>query len=328
MSMRSTITNVFIALALADAWLPAAGQTDLTRKPAPEVTHDAWTSGTPMPTPVWAPGGVGVVKGEIYVVGGATAPGDIVADTQIYNPVTNTWRTGLSLPTPLLAGAGAVVKNILYIIGGTTDGTTATNAVWAFNPKTKMWSAKSPMPTARNSIGAVVHNNIIYVSGGNVGSERLNTEESYNPATDTWTEEAPLLVGKSEPTVGFVSKMIVVADGYTASGNTGDNEGYNPLTNTWKTFKSDPTPRNTACGAGIGAKLYVAGGEPGGGAGTPAYDLNESFQVSKNAWTTLAAMPQASMFGGSAVYKGKLYCIGGTSTYEGATLNNVQIYQP
>jgi hypothetical protein len=74
--------------------------------------------------------------------------------------------------------------------------------------------------------------------------------------------------------------------------------------------------------------MYVAGGYPGGGPGTPAYSLNESFNVKKNAWKTLAPIPQAAMFAASAVYKGKLYCFGGTSTYQGTVLNNVQIYQP
>jgi len=40
-------------------------------------------------------------------------------------------------------------------------------------------------------------------------------------------------------------------------------------------------------------------------------------------------MPQYAMATGSAVYKGKLYCIGGTVAYwEPGALDNVQIYQP
>jgi hypothetical protein len=41
-------------------------------------------------------------------------------------------------------------------------------------------------------------------------------------------------------------------------------------------------------------------------------------------------MPQASVFPGSAIYKGKLYCIGGTSVFgvSSTDLGNVQIYQP
>ncbi len=302
----------------------------LVNAQSPDVTHNTWTSGTAMPTPVWLPAAVGVLSGEIYVVGGENSSNALVANTQIYNPITNTWSPGVPLPNPLFDAAGAVVKNVLYVISGSSDGTTCTNAVWAYSLKTKTWSSKAPIPTPRCSLGAVVEKNIIYVIGGNGndGDSRLNTVESYNPATNTWTEESPLLVGKSEPSVSLVGTTIVATDGYTSSGDTGDNEGYDATTNSWTSLKGDPTARNAACGAGIGGYMYVAGGYDGGGPGTPAYSLTESFKVSKNTWKTLAPMPQAAMFAGSAVYKGQLYCIGGTSSFYGAVLGNVQIYQP
>ena len=299
-------------------------------------THNFWTSGASLPTAVWYPA-VGVINGQIYVVGGFDASKTAIADTQIYNPVNNTWSTGVSLPTATEQAVGAVVKNVLYVFGGSTNQcSTVTNAVWAFNPMTKTWSSKSAMPTARCDMGVAVENNIIYVVGGwspNGGGTRLNTVESYNPATDTWKEEAPLLNGKSEPSVGLLGNKtigftIVAADGFTSSGNTGDNEGYNASTNVWSSFKADPNPRNGACGAGRGTKMFVAGGDTGGGPGTPALSVTEKFTVSTNTWKTLASMPQATMFPGSAAYKGRLYCFGGTSSYLGTVLNNVQIYQP
>ena len=56
--------------------------------------------------------------------------------------------------------------------------------------------------------------------------------------------------------------------------------------------------------------------------------LTEAFKVSNNIWTTLAPLPQATVFSGSAVYNGLLYCIGGADAYLGQVLSNVQIYQP
>jgi N-acetylneuraminic acid mutarotase len=315
---------------LAGAALPLQGQTQSAAEPL--VTHNTWTSGAAMPTAVWFPAGAGVIKNQIYVVGGYNSSNAAIADNQIYDPATNAWTTGAPLPTATAQGAAAVVKNILYIFGGDAgNGTcsTQTNAVWAYNPKTNSWSSRAAMPTARCSEAAVVEDNVIYVIGGyNNSSGRLNTVEAYDPATDTWTEESPLMVGKSEPSVGLVGKTIVAADGYTDSGDTGDSEGYDAATNSWTAYKADPTPRNGACGGSIGSLLYVAGGYPGGGPGTPAYTLTESFKVSKDTWATLAPMPQASMAPGSAVYKKQLYCFGGTSSALGTALDNVQIYQP
>lgn len=301
----------------------------------PPVVHNSWSSGAAVPTPVWAPGGTAVLKGEIYVIGGwiGVSETTTIADTQIYNPATNSWTTGVPLPNPIADGAAAVVKNVLYLIGGTPDGSTESNAVWAFNPKTKTWSSKAAMPTARASMSAVIEKNKIYVVGGYANGLRLNTVESYNPATNSWTEEAPLLVGKSDLSAGLIGTTIVAAGGFS-SGYTGDNEGYSASANSWKSLTPDPTARAGACTGSIGPQLYLAGGQNNP---SSAFSVTESFKVSNNKWTTLASIPQATAFPGSAVYKFKvngvtdsvLYCIGGTaSQFGGPILDYVQIYQP
>jgi hypothetical protein len=43
---------------------------------------------------------------------------------------------------------------------------------------------------------------------------------------------------------------------------------------------------------------------------------------------TLAPIPHATMWPFSAVYMGKLYCIGGRATPSGIEMHSVQIYQP
>ncbi len=322
-SICSIFTLVVLALVLAGT-LTAAAQTESVGKQVPAVTHNTWTSGAAMPTPL-AFSTAAVLKNEIYVVGGYDGT-EWVADVQIYNPATNTWSTGPSYPTVIGSASAAVVKNVLYVFGGSSDGgNTATNAVWAYNPKTKSWAAMTAMPTARFSAEAVVEKNIIYVLGGDSnasGNGNLATVESYNPATNTWTEEAPMLVAKSQSAAGPIGTTIVVADGGTnGGGSTGDNEAYDTATNTWKTLTADPASRYAPCHGSIGPKLYDVGG-------LFNYTLNESFQLSKNKWTTLAPALQGNIFSASAVFKGQLYCIGGWASNGGPIINNVQIYQP
>ena len=152
------------ALRLLLASLLFTGTASLAEAQTPEITHNTWTSGAPMPTALFQPV-VGVLKGQIYVVGGYN--GGPLSGTQIYNPVTNAWSTGVSLPVATNGASGAVVKNIMYVIGGSNDGSqTQTNAVWAYNPKTKTWSSRAAMPTARQDAGLAVEKNIIYVIGG------------------------------------------------------------------------------------------------------------------------------------------------------------------
>ena len=315
-----------VVFTLTGAVMSARAQTEPASKPLPAVTHNTWTSGAALPTPVCC-AAAAVLKNEIYLVGGNSAT-EQVADVQIYNPATNTWSTGVSYPAAISGASAAVVKNVLYVFGGSTVGGTASNAVWAFSPKTKTWTAMADMPTARWLTAAVVEKNIIYVIGGIVSpSDFVATVESYNPATNTWTEETPMLGNKQGPAVGLLGTTIVAADGAPQSGQiTGDTEGYDATTNVWTEFTADPTARVVSCFGSIGSKFYDAGGylNNAGAAAT----VNESFQLAKKKWTTLAPMPQGTFQAGSAVYKGQLYCIGGCANLNGAPISNVQIYQP
>ena len=221
------------------------------------------------------------------------------------------------------------MKNVLYVFGGSRGGGIPSNAVWAYNPKTKTWTAMADMPTARWYRGAVVERDLIYVTGGMVNtSDFVATVESYNPATNTWTEEAPMLGTKQGPAVGLLGTTIVAADGGVQPGEiTGDTEGYDAATNTWTELTADPTARVFSCFGSIGPKFYDIGGYLNN-AGAPT-TVSESFQLAKKKWTTtLAPIPQGTMLGSSAVYRGQLYCIGGWSTWQGTPINNVQIYQP
>lgn len=318
-------------------WVAATCAHAQVGEESPAVTHDTWTSGAPMPAALVSPVAA-VLQGQIYVVGGFNNS-TVVADTQVFNPSTNVWRTGVPIPVAIDNAAAAVVNNVLYVIGGTSTvgGSHATNTVWAYDPTTKTWSTKAAMPTARETASAVVVNNIIYVIGGWDGvfsGDGLATVESYNPATDTWTEETPLMVGKWFPSTGvfgteLTGYAIVAPDGAAQccpSGFTGDNEGYTVFTNAWTSLAPDPTVRGDACFGSIGGStLYVAGGTDTQG---PALSVTESYGLFTNAWKTLAPIPQATIGPASAVYKGRLYCFGGWTGWNGSVLDSVQIYQP
>ncbi|HEX6504394.1 MAG TPA: choice-of-anchor tandem repeat GloVer-containing protein [Terriglobales bacterium] len=292
------------------------------------AVHDSWGAGTPLPSPVRYPAGVGAINGKIYVVGGTTTGSSIIATNQVYSVATNKWSTAAPLPSPLTDGAGAVVNGILYVIGG-YNGTSVVNTVYAYNPATNTWTSKATMPTARASIGPAVEKGIIYVIGGVTGDgvTRLSTVEAFNPVTNTWTTEASLPTGKSEVSVGLLSTTIVAADGYTTAGDTGDNQGYSASTNTWKALASDPNPRHDSCYGVINGLMYIAGG------GLSPIALNESYALSSTggAWTTLSPLPVATTAPGSATWNGQLFCLGGgdsTAPTGGNFYNNVQIYQP
>jgi uncharacterized repeat protein (TIGR03803 family) len=294
------------------------------------IVHNSWSSGKTMPTPRMA-GAIGVINGKIYVVSGATVSG-LTTVNEIYNPATNTWTTGAPIPTARFAVAGAVVNGILYVMGGADSAQTPLSVVEAYDPITNTWTTKAPMPTPDDSMTAVVENGLIYVVGGFTSGARSAIVQRYNPAANTWMTEAPLLLAKSGSTLGLLGTTIISTGGLPNTGNpTGDTEGYHAASNSWSALKADLTVRQAACGASIAGQLYVAGGS-GSGMFSDPLNLNESYNLTTNAWTTQAPMPKAVIGAMPAVANNNLlYCVGGTDDGRlgfGNFFNNVQIYQP
>ena len=92
---------------------------------------DSWSYGEAIPTgyfgAVYAAAGAttGVLAPKrIYVFGGMEGHNVATNHTQVYDPETDTWTTGTSMPTPRWALGVAVVNDELYVIGGKTGADT------------------------------------------------------------------------------------------------------------------------------------------------------------------------------------------------------------
>ena len=117
----------------------------------------------------------GVVNGKIYVIGGRTGHGFILAATNTdvveeYNPISNTWSAPKErMPTARSGGASGTDGRRIYTAGGevtTKELVGAFKAVEAYDPLTNSWIALPSMPMPRHGIaGAVIANRFHLVSG-------------------------------------------------------------------------------------------------------------------------------------------------------------------
>jgi len=88
-----------------------------------DPSTDTWSFGTPMPNVVWqaaagATTGVWAPK-RIYLFGGLPAQSLFGTNiTQVYNPETEGWTSGASIPTSRFNFAVGVVNDVLYALGG------------------------------------------------------------------------------------------------------------------------------------------------------------------------------------------------------------------
>jgi N-acetylneuraminic acid mutarotase len=126
-------------------------------------------------------GGAGVINGKFYVVGGFSAF-DPVADLDVYDPGTNSWKSRAPIPAAGRAIAD-VIQGKLFVVVGESDGLHS----YAYNPNTNSWSARA----------APIHGHDALVRVTLSGSARL------------------LAVGGSKPGTGPAELDPVVSELYT-----------------------------------------------------------------------------------------------------------------
>lgn len=261
---------------------------------------DLWTTLAPLPQPrsglaaASAPCPAGQVGTCVYAVGGMGVNGTVGAAIEAYNPATNAWSVGASMPTPrafLAAAAGPCPARqpgvCVYAIGGQSSQLSTTSTVEVYNPATNAWSTAASTLTDTSSLSAAAaacpggaSGTCVYLVGVGATNPRVQLE-SYNPATDAWSARAT-------PPVSGVNRAAVSSAPcppgqpgtcvYQVGGENPDGTGapasaaYNPATNAW-TRLPVPTPlriapagATAACPPGeTGVCVYVVGGEDSGG---------------------------------------------------------------
>jgi hypothetical protein len=131
-----------------------------------------WKPLAPIPTPVMDPAAA-KVGNLIYVVGGTTGTtaSQATSMTQIYNPTTNHWSTGVpSLHRRIDASATPGADGKLYVLGGTDLYGRAVPWVDVYDPVAKTWKGFAP-----------THDSPFSVALGADG--RLHTFGGYIPGT-------------------------------------------------------------------------------------------------------------------------------------------------
>lgn len=200
----------------------------------------------------------GAIGGKIHCMGG-WQDGEYRGEHYIYDPASNTWSAGPSLPQYPIGQFSATVNDKIYVFGGWWGN--FRNTVFEYS-EAGGWVSKRAMPTARNHGTAAVYDGKIYVMGGMNGptaqtQRPLDVVEVYDPKLDTWTTGLP----RMPVPLGYLGASGAPVSGgiiYMLAPNA-TPFGYNPVTNSWTTFNSMPGP---AWGVtAINSSLYAFGPE-------------------------------------------------------------------
>ncbi|MHB8419182.1 MAG: hypothetical protein ACYDCL_13990 [Myxococcales bacterium] len=283
--------------------------------------------------------------GRIYAMGGYLYATTVtVATVEIFDPRTNLWSTGPSLPTPVeLAGAVADDGGV-FVMGGydcatagqCNAGTGTTEGVGQFlDVGTGAWSQTSAAGvTFSDTYPAIGPGGVFFIPGG-VGTASPTETLRFTPtgvgAGGSWSNSGPAL-----PLAAWDMGVTAGLDGTVYSIN-GTNTNTAPLTEvlalppgatSWKAVANDATPRcDLAAATDRLGRVYAIGGDncPNNPAYTQ-YGSTEIFDPTAGSWSTASPLPNPIAYITAAVGpEGRIYVIGGLDFQDESY---VQVYDP
>ncbi len=253
----------------------------------------AWAQGvweTRAPYPIEATEvSAAAIEGKVYALCGLTRGGSTNA-LYVYDPFTDTWRAGASIP--IAGGADhcnlAAAGGKLYLVGGLgalSDGNT-----YEYDPAADRWQQVGRMPTPRGASGVAAIGAKIYVAGGLAASGSVATLEAFDTVARRWERLPDMPTARDHLTAQAAGGKF-----YALAGRIGAvlaaNEEYDPADNTWRRRAPILTPRGGLGSGVLGGRIQVFGGE--GPSGTPqsTYRQNEEYDPVRDTWRSLAPMP-------------------------------------
>jgi len=240
-----------------------------------------WTTKSPMPT-ARTGFAVAVYDSKIYCIGGTIGGADsneYVGNNEVYDPVTDTWQTAASMPTPRADLSANVVNGKIYLMGGMAYSSKSpfyveTNITEVYDPTTNTWSTAASMPLAVYGYASVVINDEIYVIGGSESGGATGTggfvdsNQVYDPKSNSWGLSANLpsdaAFGAAAVTSDFMApQLLYLIGGLNAESVTNAVQVYDEGNNSWSSAASMPTARAYLGVAVVNDVLYALGGFDG-----------------------------------------------------------------
>lgn len=278
-----------------------------------------------------------VVGGKIYIVDGIT---DGSWSVESYDPVANSWELEDNPPPAVGYFGSATHGDKIYLYGGINNTSpTASLDFFEFDPGTGLWENIGTIPEKKvMCANAVVGNRLFAITGAldpffitSLPGQATTTSVimyEFEPSGEGWAYKTPITTPRAYSASGVVDgKIYVIGGAYSKTEISNVVEMYNPETDAWQSRQSLPEPIHGAAAGVIGGKIYVAGGQ------TQYTTLGMSkntlfvYNPAMDSWEQKAPMPTTRGYLSAAVVDGRLYVIGGTTTWPNRT-GKVEMYDP
>lgn len=264
-----------------------------------------WTSVTPCPLPRFEANGA-VIDGQLWVMGGFTGPNlDVTKRVDIYDPATNSWRTGPDLPGAETHMAVAVVGGEIIVAGGFAGPFFAarsptTDTVYRLNPGNGAgWIAAPALPNAGAGFAWALLGTTLHLAGGLFADG--NNDSPYHYVWDTagsagWSSAAqirnPRNHGGGAASGGLFYAIAGRHQWDENAGNVADVDVFDPATNAWTPRAPIPTGRSEIGASTLtlsDGRILVVGGSVNGI--MPSDDVFV-YDTAADAWSSLPSLPE------------------------------------
>jgi N-acetylneuraminic acid mutarotase len=277
-----------------------------------------------------------VFGGEIFVGGGFVPDVNAIfyglsptTKIFIYNPITQNWRTGSTLPEARHHLGMVSNSKYLYGIGGfygaKGNAWQIKETVFRLTTKNSEWVAgpSLPIPMAESTYASIREN--IHVVGGKTLD--LNSNKNVDVANhfmlvdnEKWETAAPSSVSRNSAASAVLNEKLFVIGGRKSgklSKNLGHAEVYNENTDKWESIAPLPVSLAGIAATVLNGKIVVTGGEAFGPNGNwktgRASQQVWCYDPIRDSWKREGDMPEARHGHGSVTIDDAMYIIGGGS---------------
>ncbi|MEO0651589.1 MAG: kelch repeat-containing protein, partial [Planctomycetota bacterium] len=231
-------------------------------------------------------------NGLVWIIGAFTGPfpnETPLPEIRLYEPATDTWSIGPTIPAARRRGSAGVVlyEDDFYVLGGNTLGHNGGFVPWfdRYDPDTDTWTELPDAPHARDHFSAVVIGNKLYAAAGRqsqlpqVQANTLPIVDVFDFESGQWsTVPTPIPTERAGVvSVGF-GEHLVVAGGESATQAHAEVEALDVLTQQWIALPDLIQGRHGAAGALLGSELHVTAGVPNLG-GSPELNTHERIDL-------------------------------------------------
>ena len=265
--------------------------------------------------------------GRVLVAGGQGQTGAALVQTEIYDPVAESWTNVVNLKTPRYLHTATLLSDGRVLVTGGYNGASL-DSTEIYNPADGTWTPAAALKSSRrNHTATLLPDGRVLVAGGynELSPYFPAAAEVYDPGANTWSPVATLKTPRDEHTSTLLPDGRVMLTGGTYSGYLDKAEIYDPGGDTWAIVAnlSQARERHTATLLPDG-RILVAGGYNG----TVQLGSAEVYNSSSNSWVALINQHMArERHTATLMPNGWVLIIGGYNVNNGS-LASVDIYDP